>query len=199
MIGSEGFGLRLFSPDGALVDVAGNLNGNRDAPKWQLPQGWTETGARSSLVRRYENRVPLVGAGALSWVRAADTALTVQAWWGSPTDKGTPGHRQGNPLPVVLSHLRAERIESGVVVKWSTASELENAGFNILRGQTTEGRFVKVNPTLIPGAGTTGEQSTYTWTDTTAEPRIGYYYRIEDVSFSGDRQRLATVRMRGHV
>lgn len=58
---------------------------------------------------------------------------------------------------------------------------------------------MKVNLTLISDAGTTTERNTYTWTDTTANPNIAYYYQIEDVSFSRNRQRLATVRMRGLV
>ena len=208
VLSPEGFGLQLFSPDGRLVDVAGNLNGNRDrdAPRWELPRGQTESGARTSLIRRYENRVPLVGTDALSWVRAVDTVLTVRVWWGSPRDNGTPGYKQGSPLPVVLSHLHAERRESSVIVKWATESEIENVGFNILRGQTREGPFVRENPTLIPGAGTTGERHVYEWErhvyewiDTTALPNVVYYYQIEDVSFSGNRQRLATVRMKGYV
>ena len=56
---------------------------------------------------------------------------------------------------------------------------------------------MKVNPTLILGAGTTTERNRYTWTDTTANPNIAYYYQIEDVSLSGNRQRLSIVRMRG--
>ncbi len=99
----------------------------------------------------------------------------------------------------MLSHFRANRTDAGVVLEWATQSELDNAGFNILRGQTKEGAFVKVNPTLIPGGGTTAERNTYTWTDVTAKPQGVYYYQIEDVSFAGDRQQLSTVRTRGHV
>ena len=52
---------------------------------------------------------------------------------------------------------------------------------------------------LIPGAGTTGERSNYTWTDTGAKPNTVYYYQIEDVSHAGVRKQLATVRLRGLV
>ena len=40
---------------------------------------------------------------------------------------------------------------------------------------------------------------TYAYTDTTAKPNVIYYYRIEDVSFDGARQTLATVRLKGDV
>ena len=54
-------------------------------------------------------------------------------------------------------------------------SELNNAGFNILRSETKNGEFKSVNPQLIQGAGTTTERHTYTWTDTTAKPNTVYY------------------------
>jgi hypothetical protein len=84
-------------------------------------------------------------------------------------------------------------------VHWTTASEVDNAGFYILRSQTRNGQCVRINPKLIAGAGTTSERHTYTWTDTTAKPNIAYYYRLEDVSFSGNHQHLAMVRLRGHI
>ena len=105
----------------------------------------------------------------------------------------------GEPLPVTLSHFRAEQAETDVVIKWTTESELDNAEFNILRSETKNGTFKVVNPTLIQGAGTTSERHTYTWTDTTAKPNIVYYYRIEDISHAAVRKQLATVRMRGYV
>ena len=103
------------------------------------------------------------------------------------------------PLPVTLSHFRAEHTTAGVVLKWTTESELDNAGFNILRSETKDGEFKPINSKLIQGAGTTSERHTYTWTDTTAKPNVVYYYQIEDISHAGDRKQLATVRMRGYV
>jgi len=103
------------------------------------------------------------------------------------------------PLPVTLSHFQAERTDTGVVLKWVTESELDNAGFYIYRSETKNGAFKVINSTLIQGAGTTSERHTYTWTDTTAKPNTVYYYRIEDISHAGVRKQLATVRMRGFV
>ena len=105
----------------------------------------------------------------------------------------------GDPLPVSLSHFRAELTDAGVILRWVTESELNNAGFNILRSETKNGEFKIVNPKLIQGAGTTSERHTYTWKDTTAKPNVVYYYRIEDISHAGVRKQLATVRMRGYV
>ena len=106
---------------------------------------------------------------------------------------------EGEPLPVTLSHFRAEHMDTGVILNWTTESELDNAGFYIYRSETKDGAFKVVNPTMIQGAGTTGERNEYTWIDTTAKPNTVYYYRIEDVSHSGVREQLATVRLRGLI
>ena len=201
VLSASGFALKLFSPDGTLVDIAGNLDGEEgvDTPTWALPSGRTEDGARTSLTRRYRNGIALTGTEVTGWERTADVHLPMRGYYGHQTDIGTPGYRSGGPAPVMLSHFRANRTNAGVVLEWVTQSELDNAGFNILRSQTRQGPFVKMNAMLISGAGTTAERHTYTWTDTTTKPNVVYYYRIEDVSLSGNRQPLATVRLRGHV
>ena len=103
------------------------------------------------------------------------------------------------PLPVTLSHFSAEHTDAGVIIKWITESEVDNAGFNILRSETRNAEFKIINPALIQGAGTTSERRTYTWTDTTPKPNVAYFYRIEDISHADVRKPLATVRMRGLI
>ncbi len=107
--------------------------------------------------------------------------------------------KSSEPVPVTLSHFGAERTDAGAVLKWTTESELDNAGFYIYRSETKDGKFKIVNTTLIQGAGTTSERNTYTWTDTTAKPNTVYYYQIEDISHAGVRKQLATVRMRRYI
>ena len=204
VLGQSGFYLKLLSPDGHVSDIAGNIDGDRrtqDEPAWQLPDGggWQR---RTSLMRRYYHvtGIPLDGKNKANWVPASNLPLTVMTYYGRETDIGNPGHRGGGPLPVGLSSFRAERNTSGaVVITWRTESETENAGFHIQRAQMPEGAFVKINEKLIAGAGTTSQRQTYTYTDTTASNNIVYYYRLYDVSLRGDRQRLATTRLRGHV
>ena len=72
----------------------------------------------------------------------------------SADDVGTPGYRQGGPLPVSLSSFRPVRDQATgeVVVRWITQSELNNAGFNILRSEAKDGEFEVVNlKGIIPG------------------------------------------------
>ena len=59
---------------------------------------------------------------------------------GIPVIGELPAIAAGGPLPVHLSSFRPERTETGVViVKWSTESELSNAGFTLLRSETRGG------------------------------------------------------------
>ena len=204
VLSPDGFFLELSTPDGSVVDTVGNLDGNsetQDTPLWELPSGATENGARSSILRRYnrETRIPLIGTEAASWRSATEAKLGKSTYYGNQTDIGSPGYTPGGVLPVTLSSFNVERTDGGVVIKWTTESEIENAGFNILRSETVNGKFKVINTTMIQGAGTTGERNDYTWIDTTAKPNVVYYYRIEDVSYSGVHKQLATVRLRGFV
>ena len=86
------------------------------------------------------------------------------------------------------------------MITWETQSELNNAGFFIKRSEQPDGKFLVINPTMIPGAGTTAEKQSYTHTDTTAKPNVLYYYQIEDVSLDGKRATLTGAhRLRGHI
>ena len=136
-----------------------------------------------------------------AWVHADDTALadSQESWYGSNDDIGTPLHTTGTPLPVRLSFFRPTLEDGKVVIRWTTESELDNAGFNILRSQDRNGEFTKVNDKLVQGKGTTAERSTYKWVDTSAKPGAVYYYQIEDVSFAGERNTLTTTKLKGLI
>ena len=204
LLSPDGFFLQISTPDGIIVDTVGNLDGDsqtQDTPAWELPAGNTQNGARSSILRLFHSttRMPLVGTDALSWRRATEAKLGKSTYFGNATDVGNPGYTLGGVLPVTLSNFRAEHTTKGVMIKWTTESEIDNAGFNILRSPTKDGEFAVVNPTLIQGAGTIGERNEYIWTDTTAKPNVVYYYQIEDVSHAGARQVIATNRTRGMI
>lgn len=198
LLSNTAFKITLTAPaDNGPADTAGNLGAT---PAWELPV--VEGESRSSIIRSYALKSN--GMKADEWLLASEETFEYaqhNTYYGRSNDYGTPGYRAGNPLPVQLSSFRPVREKStdAVVITWTTESEVDNAGFNILRSQTKQGPFVKVNPALIIGNGTTAERHDYTWTDTTAKPNVVYYYNIEDVSLSGDRQPLMTVRLRGHV
>jgi len=204
LISEMAFHLALMPPQLTGVATYGDTAGNLDAAHaWHIPRA---EGARSSLIRREMDAAGMatMGTSANGWVLASDTTLTSgpTTWYGSDEDAGTPGYDAGGPLPVELSHFRPARDKAtgAVVITWSTQSELNNAGFFIKRSQQKDGEFQVIHTPLIPGAGTTSEKQFYTYTDTTAQPNVVYYYQIEDVSLDGTRQTLTRgTRLKGHI
>lgn len=193
------------------IDEAGNLTGSspRRSLLWQLPVG-DFADRRQSLIRQYGERwIDMDGAGEspsdgllpTSWHFYSDRNRAT-SFYGDYSDIGTPGYRRGGPLPVSLSSFRPVRDQATghVNITWVTESELNNAGFNILRSETKAGEFKVINVKgLIAGHGTTSEKHLYIFTDTTAKPNVVYYYRIEDVALDGKRTTLATTHLRGNV
>ena len=202
-LSNVGFYLKLTDSEGELVDEVGNTDGNRrtdDAPAWALPVSDLE-GARSSLIRRYDNDVALNGKHRPSWVSAANIkAIDGELYYGHAKDLGTPGWRAGGALPVELAGFAVSRNDAGaVVLTWATESEVDNAGFNLRRSERRDGGFTLINSALIAGAGTTGERQTYTFTDMSAKPGVEYYYQLEEVSFAGKPRMLSMRLLRGPV
>ncbi len=207
-----GFYVEIRDHENRLVDDIGNLGVSRRTgmnrrdnfgSEWEIPSLHSVDGHRTSLVRIYDNGTAEDGLMKDSWRRAADTNfrnVPSLTYYGNHRDFGTPGYRGGGPLPVSLSKFRPERLESGeIAIRWITESELNNAGFNILRSETRNGEFKQINTKLIAGQGTTSERHTYEWKDTTAKPNVVYYYQIQDVSIDGKVQPLQISRLKGHV
>ncbi len=204
LISETAFMLALMPPQKTSVVAYGDTAGNLGAAEaWEIP---SSDGARSSLIRRemLADGMATMGTSANGWVLASSTSLVTgpATWYGSDEDAGTPGYDGGGPLPVELSHFRPARDKAtgAVVITWSTQSELNNAGFFIKRSNQRDGQFEIINASMIPGAGTSSEKQFYTYTDTTAQPNVVYYYQIEDVSLDGNRQTLTRgIRLKGHI
>ncbi len=210
VLSPTGFYLKLTDKDKKVVDEVGNTDGNRrtnDMPAWALPMGINSDGHRASIIRRYEDDMAADGMMLSGWISAQNTGRSAEGYsettyYGDRNDVGTPGHHGGGPLPVSLASFRPARdtATGQVVIHWTTESELNNAGFNILRSETKTGTFTVVNSKgIIPGHGTTAEKHVYTWTDASAKPNVVYYYQIEDVSLDGTRTTLRTTHLRGNV
>ena len=217
LLSSKGFSLRLEanSHEGDVNkrqagDAIGNLAapemGNRRAdhqaflePAWALPAGMDQEGSRVSIAR-----VPPADNGmeVYGWVSSMEDARAygVATYYGRSNDVGSPGHTAGGVLPVSLSKFRPERLDDGSIrIVWITESELNNAGFNILRGEKRDGEFTQINTKLIAGQGTTSERTTYTHVDTSVKPNVVYYYQIQDVSLDGKVQALRLSRLKGDI
>ena len=203
---SKGFYIELTDKDNKMVDEVGNLDGSRrtrDEPTWDIPMSAEGDEHRSSLIRRYTRGSADDGTTAEGWALARNTSFSYTysgTYYGDADDYGTPGFRAGGPLPVSLSKFRPERLDDGtIVVRWITESELNNAGFNILRSETKAGEYTKLNTQLIKGQGTTSERTAYEFIDKSAKPNVIYYYQIQDVSLDGKVTPLRVNRLKGYV
>lgn len=74
---------------------------------------------------------------------------------------------------------------ASVVVEWTTANEVNTAGFNLYRSESPDGPYTRVNPSLIPAASDPLTGGEYRYEDTAVQPGRRYYYQLEDVEYSG--------------
>ena len=74
--------------------------------------------------------------------------------------------------------------------RWTTASEQNNFGFDVYRGDTEKGEFKKLTKEPILGAGTSDETHKYEFRDDTIDPCHEYWYYVEGISTSGTREKF---------
>ncbi len=86
-------------------------------------------------------------------------------------------------VPVEFSSFFAENIDNEVVLKWSTATETNNRGFEIERASTTPVQgWAKIS--FVEGSGTTTEITDYNYRDKITNPG-NYIYRLKQIDFDG--------------
>ena len=71
-----------------------------------------------------------------------------------------------------------------VILKWTTESEVDNAGFNIYRATSEDGEY-KINDILITTKGSPTQGASYEFVDTAVQNRKTYYYKLEDIDLNG--------------
>jgi hypothetical protein len=91
-------------------------------------------------------------------------------------------------LPTLVSLIDFNAIpgNSTVNLVWSTASEIDNAGFNIYRAESEDGEYVKINDFMIPAQGSSTEGAFYEFVDKAVRNRKTYYYKLEDIDLNGN-------------
>jgi hypothetical protein len=91
------------------------------------------------------------------------------------------------PTAVELLSFAARPRDSAIVVRWETASEIDNAGFNLYRATSLEGEKTRLNGNLIPSKVPPGSTlgAVYGWLDRQIVGGTVYYYWLEDVDIYG--------------
>ncbi len=88
----------------------------------------------------------------------------------------------GGVLPVEMMYFRVQAQNGNIQLEWATATEQENAGFEIQR--STDGmHFHKI--AWINGYGTSLEDQYYSFTDENIEANTSYYYRLLQYDLDG--------------
>ncbi len=87
-------------------------------------------------------------------------------------------------IPVEMTSFTANVSGNNITLNWSTATELNNMGFEIERKNSIENlkNWEKIG--FVDGKGTTTENSVYYFTDKNLEPG-GYLFRLKQIDFDG--------------
>ncbi len=86
-----------------------------------------------------------------------------------------------NDVPVELTSFSASILKDKIELQWITATEKNNSGFEVEK--SVDGKsFSKI--AFVPGAGTTTESKSYSFTDADVSPQK-YYYRLKQIDFDG--------------
>ncbi|MDG6025387.1 MAG: hypothetical protein E3K40_01490 [Candidatus Brocadia sp.] len=91
---------------------------------------------------------------------------------------------QGGETAVELASFTAGSVGGGkVALTWETATEVNNAGFNLYRSRLLDGIYKKINEGLIPARDNAATGASYRYEDSPG--RGTFYYKLEDVDRNG--------------
>jgi hypothetical protein len=101
-----------------------------------------------------------------------------------------------DPTAIDLTYFRAIPGNKQVILTWETATEIDTAGFNILRAEK-KGDYIIINDEgLIPAAGSATQGMSYDYIDTTAQNGKRYWYKLQEVDLIERTQEFGPVEAR---
>ena len=95
-------------------------------------------------------------------------------------------------VPVELTSFSAAQQNGNVTLRWNTASEKNNQGFDIER-KLAENSWEKIG--FMKGTGTTTEISSYSFVDKSVNANGKVYYRLKQTDFDGSYTYSKTVEV----
>lgn len=84
---------------------------------------------------------------------------------------------------------------ASIMVEWSTASELNTAGFNLYRSQARNSELIRVNQQIIPTSADAWTGGDYKYVDNQVQPGVTYSYWLEDVDLDGNTNRHGQIEI----
>jgi len=97
------------------------------------------------------------------------------------------------PTAITLESFHVTPEDVRMLIYWSTGSEIDTEGFNILRSSSPNGPFVRVNSAMIPAKAISPGGAFYSFVDNTIANSETYYYKLEDVDSRGKSARYGPV------
>ena len=91
----------------------------------------------------------------------------------------------GTETLAAIAHVGVQGSDSEVVLEWETDAEVGTAGFNVLRAESPEGPWVKLNEELIPSRGSSWQGASYAFSDQSRQAGAVYWYCVEEVDTRG--------------
>ncbi len=85
-------------------------------------------------------------------------------------------------LPIQLLYFQGYVLNYGVLLRWGTATEINNFGFDIQRADSTK-IFISIG--FEPGSGNSNSPKHYFFVDSTLPGEGIYYYRLRQIDFDG--------------
>ena len=101
----------------------------------------------------------------------------------------------GLAVVLLLSIALTLTAPASVTVEWSTASELNTAGFNLYRGDSPTGPFTRVNAELNAASPDPLVGGQYAFTDSAVSLFRTYYYQLEEVETDGHTSARGTTEV----
>ncbi len=142
--------------------------------------GGQSSAYHASLVSWFETAGPsgggFQGVGALPGLQTTQRQMKINAVSG--------------PTAVTLSKFGVlQVVPAHVTLSWTTASEVNTAGFNLYRSENPNGPFTRINPQLIAASIDPVAGGKYQYQDTSIVSGRTYYYQLEDVELNGKSTR----------
>jgi len=98
------------------------------------------------------------------------------------TNRGDIILQQSNGLPVELTFFTASVKNSSVILRWETATEVNNYGFEIERSsEETDWKMIG----FVEGHGNSNSPKYYNFDDTDIRQSSNYYYRLKQIDNDG--------------
>ena len=192
----------LITPANVNIASRNNLSGDVTAS----PHSRFEAGT-SGLERvllgdvRFIDTTPLSeNLHILSTSTAEDAASDLSAFFSFDIDAGVRGaawdigaDEASATTAIELVSFVATAGDSVVELRWETGSEVDNVGFYLYRATSEAGPFEPLNPSMVPGLGSSPLGASYRYVDSGLVNGTTYFYELEDLESTGVRERHGPV------